>query len=152
MIPEAIVVHHSAGNPQQTLASINAEHKARDFTLSSLNFYIGYHYVIDYFGEVTQTRLDNEIGCHCVPNIGLIGVCLLGNFQISEPSSAQIFSLQKLLYSLEFKYSIKIVVGHRDRNKTLCPGDNLYYAIFEPRANFISRFLAQFFKKPDHYV
>ena len=137
MIPKQIVIHHSASRPHTSVAEINEWHKVRGFTLSSLNFYVGYHYVILFDGSVIQTRRDNEIGCHTIPNEGKIGICLTGNFMTDIPTSDQIVSLTALTNKLKIMYNIKEVYGHRDFSNTECPGDNLYIWVLQQKISWL---------------
>lgn len=129
MIPKYIIVHHTVSSRDNTtIRSINDWHKARDFTLSSLGFYIGYHYLILGSGEVVQTRRDNEMGCHILKqNDGKIGVCLTGNFDIETPTPVQLTSLQGVLEKLKLTYSISDdkILGHKELVSTACPGKEL---------------------------
>lgn len=124
-----IIIHHSASDPMTTVAQINEWHKARDFTLSSLGFYVGYHYVITFDGVITQTRKDYEVGCHCVPNDDKIGICLTGNFERAVPTPKQLEALTFLLNKLKCEYFISDnnVLGHNHFKATECPGTNLSY-------------------------
>ena len=126
MIPNEITIHHSASGFNTTVEDINAWHRKRFNFISSLGSYVGYHYVIDMAGKVTQCRRDNELGAHCIPNDGKIGICLVGNFNETEPRDGQLTSLIELINRLEKVYNINEVCSHRDRNKTECPGNNLY--------------------------
>lgn len=132
MIPKYIIVHHTASNRDNTtVKDVNAWHKVRNFTLSNLGFYIGYHYLILGRGEVVQTRQDYEVGCHCVAqnmNFQSIGICLTGNFNTEEPSKEQLNSLADLLERKlkEFNIPKEKVLGHREVSSTECPGENLF--------------------------
>lgn len=148
MIPSQIIIHHSASGNSTTLEQINEWHKARDFTLSKLGFYIGYHYVIFPNGDKKQVRLDNEIGCHSIPNDGKIGICLVGNFQISDPTKPQIDQLNLLLNSLKKTYNVGNVLGHRDCNKTECPGDNLYKFVLLDKINWLQQLINKLLNRP----
>lgn len=140
MIPNQIVIHHTASLTTYTLDQMNADHKAKFGLISSLGGYIAYHYVIEANGKITQTRRDNEIGCHCPPNEGRIGICLVGNFQLIKPTPEQIVSLSKVVESLQKTYNINEVWGHRDCRKTECPGDNLYmYVQLFAKINWLER-------------
>ena len=123
-----IIVHHSASPAETTVQQMNQWHKDRGFTLSSLGWYVGYHYVIESDGIVTQTRKDEEVGCHCVPNTNKIGVCLTGNFGRAKPTEAQTNALLKLLAQIQYKFAIpdEQIYGHRDFKQTECPGKHLY--------------------------
>jgi hypothetical protein len=126
MIPKEIVIHHSASGSNTPISEIDRWHKQREFPKSTLGFYVGYHYVILSSGQVIQTRRDIEIGAHSPPNDGAIGVCVVGNFELSEPTKDQITSLVKVVDELKKVYNITEVWGHKDRNSTACPGRNLY--------------------------
>ena len=140
MIPQQIVIHHSASSRDRTtIPDINTWHKARDFTLSSLGYYIGYHYVILADGEVVQTRRDNEVGCHCIPNTGKLGICLTGNFEVEIPTDLQLSALKTLSDKLCKVYNIdnRQILGHRELSNTACPGENLFKWVLENRISWL---------------
>lgn len=147
MIPKEIVIHHSASNINTPIFEINHWHKLRNFTKSSLGFYIGYHYVILGTGEIVQTRRDNEIGCHTIPNDGKIGICLTGNFMFENPTNEQIISLSTLIGKLKKDYNIPYVKGHRDFSNTDCPGDNLYKSVLIDKISWLKWFLNVLLRK-----
>lgn len=148
MIPVSIVIHHSASGPKTTVAEINAWHKARDFTLSSLGFYVGYHYVILFDGTFVQTRRDEEIGCHTIPNDGKIGICLTGNFMTDDPTIAQLVTLTDLVRKLKLAYNIPYIQGHRDFSNTQCPGDNLYKIALIDKISWLQKLINLLLKRP----
>lgn len=139
-----IILHHSSA-PQgvaginYTLAECNADHKVRFNMKSSLGYWVGYHYFIDWNGKVTQTRRDEEEGAHCVgynnsaysnyhyPEKKSIGVCLVGNFDFIQPSQAQIQALTGLLQQKikEYNIDVKNIVPHRKYAKKSCFGSRL---------------------------
>ena len=124
-----IVIHHTVSSRDKTtVQDIDAWHKLRwpDFK-GSLGYWVGYHYVITGDGSVKQTREDIETGAHCIPNVGKLGICLTGNFEIEEPSEKQLSSLQTLLIKLKSEYNISDnqIYGHRELSRTLCPGKTL---------------------------
>ena len=123
-----LTIHHSASPITTTLDEINQWHKDRDFTLSKLGFYVGYNFVIFPDGHITQTRLDNEIGCHTKNhNEGNIGICLVGNFNNYAPTKEQWEALTNLIAKKKAQYFIdnKEIKVHSDFSNTECPGDNL---------------------------
>jgi len=142
-----IIVHHSSApesapyidGRNYTLAMCNSDHKVRFNMKSSLGWYIGYHYFIDSFGKVTQTRIDTEEGAHCKgynntaydkiyhPETLSVGICLVGNFDSVLPTEAQISSLTGLLKQLVDKYGIdlKNIVPHRAHAVKTCYGNKL---------------------------
>jgi len=128
--PEAIVVHYDgAGN---SFTSVNAWHKKKWGFLSSIGYFIGYHYFISKNGEIHQGRADNERGAHCVEpgnpnywNTHSLGICLQSKQSITKQ---QKHSLERLLRRLQAKYNIDSnhIYGHRNIKNTLCPGDTIY--------------------------
>ena|SRR5579862_1367335 len=130
-----IVVHHSA-TPTGGASAFDKMHKAKGWDE------LGYHFVI---GNGTDTR-DGQIevgsrwpkqkwGAHTKTpdnrfNEHGIGICLVGNFDVSRPSEAQLKSLSKLVSFLMKTYNIPPdhVLGHRDCKQTDCPGKNMSIA------------------------
>ena len=106
-------------------AEIDASHKGQGWTC------IGYHYVIRKDGTVEQGRPHWTVGAHAYGhNSHTIGIHVCGNFEIGEPTDAQIESLAMLLANLCTDYGLPIdrdhIVGHRELISTACPGKNLY--------------------------
>lgn len=141
MIPKTIVIHHSDSIGSTSITDIDKWHRLRGFPKSSLDFYVGYHYVILSNGTYVQTRKDNEIGYHCIPNDGKIGICLVGDFTLHEPGMVQLYTLQNLLLKLKYEFKIPFVFGHRDFNVTECPGNNLYLSVMIDKLNWAQKFL-----------
>jgi hypothetical protein len=125
-----IVIHHSA-TPTGAAATFDKMHKAKGWDE------LGYHFVI---GNGTDTR-DGQVevgsrwprqkwGAHAKTpdnrfNDFGIGICLVGNFDNTQPSAEQMRSLSKLVAHLMKTYRIPAdrVVGHGDTgNPTHCPG------------------------------
>ena len=124
-----IVVHHSA-TATGGAAAFDKMHKAKGWDE------LGYHFVI---GNGTDTR-DGQIevgsrwpkqkwGAHTKTpdnrfNEHGIGICMVGNFDVSHPTDAQLKSLAHLVSYLMKTYHIPAdhVVGHRDCKQTDCPG------------------------------
>lgn len=138
---EAIILHCSGGivgdptydTSQQSLEVVDSWHKQLGFPKSNAGFCIGYNYVIDWNGAITQTRYEYERGCHCLGmNDKSIGILLQGNFdrlpvlEHSKPSEAQIATLKDLLRQLRQRYPNVPIKGHRfyAPYKT-CPGRNI---------------------------
>jgi N-acetylmuramoyl-L-alanine amidase len=130
-----IVIHHSA-TPTGGAAAFDAMHRAKGWDE------LGYHFVI---GNGTDTR-DGQIevgprwpkqkwGAHAKTpdnrfNDYGIGICLVGNFDVSHPTDAQIKSVAKLTAYLMKTYHIPAdrVLGHKDTKPTDCPGSNVHIA------------------------
>lgn len=112
---------------------------------------IGYHYVIDDDGRIYQGRAggDRVVGGHAYcNNVGTLGIALMGNFEVEEPTQKQVKSLQWLLQHLAEQEEIDLqtdvtyhgkslprIVGHRQLLTTDCPGYYLYEAMDQLRSN-----------------
>jgi LysM repeat protein len=128
-----IVVHHSA-SASGDARSINAFHTYVRRWPNGL----GYHFVIgngtgtpDGFIEAGPRWAKQMDGAHAkspgnrVNQTG-IGICLVGNFEETEPTDAQMEALVALVRRLQRRYNIptRNVIGHRDviKGYTVCPG------------------------------
>jgi len=130
---DAIVIHHSA-SPSGSAAAFNQAHLARGWDG------LGYHFVIgngngspDGAVEVGFRWTQQRWGAHCKTpsnhyNDYGIGICLVGNFNETTPTMAQMASLQRLVSYLANEYRIppSQVLGHREvaGTHTECPGAN----------------------------
>lgn len=120
-----IIIHHSATDKSRTrVKGIDNNHKKRWGMISSLGYYVGYHFVITGKGKITQTRGFKERGIHTAGKNDYIGICITGNFEEQEPNKTQINSLYELLDKIKEMSSIE-VKQHKDFSATLCPGKNL---------------------------
>lgn len=142
-----IVIHHSA-TPTGGAVAFDKMHRAKGWDE------LGYHFVI---GNGTDTR-DGQVevgsrwpkqkwGAHAKTpseqfNRDGIGICLVGNFDVTHPTAAQIKSLTKLVSYLMYTYHIPAdhVLGHRDTKSTDCPGRYMNVALIRRQA---VRMLAQ---------
>jgi len=89
---------------------------------------IGYHFIIDYGGQVWEGRQLKYQGAHVSDNNGgNIGVVLLGDFNQQRPSPEQKKTLKRLLEYLKSTYNVPIsrIYTHRELKPTDCPGDVL---------------------------
>ncbi len=132
----AIVIHHS-GTKKGNAAIFDKWHRESNHWEG-----IGYDFVIGNGNgsgngqvEVTFRWRDQIAGAHCggTPrnwaNEDAIGICLVGDFSITAPTSWQMQSLVKLIRFLQRQYSIpkSRIYGHRNTpgypGKTSCPGN-----------------------------
>lgn len=106
---------------------------------------IGYHYLIDEEGQIYEGKAGGKyvVGGHAYcNNINTLGIALLGNFEIEQPTQKQMKALQWLIADLADTYDIDLnknvsfhgktmtpVVGHRDLLSTDCPGFYAYGAL-----------------------
>ncbi|MGF1634860.1 MAG: N-acetylmuramoyl-L-alanine amidase [Phycisphaerae bacterium] len=124
-----IVVHHSATDG----GSASAFHRAHQ---NKGWDELGYHFVIgngqgsgDGVIEVGPRWNKQKWGAHAKTpdnrfNDHGIGICLVGNFENSRPTQAQLRSLARLIGYLMVENNIPEdkVIGHRDTKDTQCPG------------------------------
>jgi len=128
-----IVLHHTASS-SGSVQSIHEIHKRRKDRNGNPWMGIGYHFVIGNGkgmkdGEIQPTfRWKKQLhGAHAgvkeYNELG-IGIALVGNFEETRPTAAQLKSAKRLVQSLRTSYSIstKRVVTHQKVNKTACPG------------------------------
>jgi len=131
-----VIIHHSA-TAAGSAELFDKAHRERGWDE------LGYHFVIDNGQGGPDGRVEvgsrwrkQKWGAHCggtpdneYNNYG-IGICLVGDFSHSLPSSAQMASLRNLLTYLVQKYDIapENVIGHCDAPNatTQCPGAALY--------------------------
>ena len=124
---DKIVIHHT-GNPTDdnlSAIAIHSSHQAQGWSG------IGYHYVVRKDGTVEEGRPHWTIGAHAYgDNSHTIGIHVCGNFEIGQPTDAQIESLAMLISGLAYDQGLPIndqtVVAHRDLMPTACCGKNLY--------------------------
>ncbi|MBP7114113.1 MAG: N-acetylmuramoyl-L-alanine amidase [Candidatus Peribacteraceae bacterium] len=136
-----LVVHHSAlivkDDPRPAVERVRALYKYHAVTNGWGD--VGYNFLIDEEGKVYEGRLGGKysVGGHAYcNNVGTLGIVMMGNFEMEQPSDAQAKSLQRLLanlasdYHIDTKKSVQFhgkkfdspIVRHRDLLSTLCPG------------------------------
>jgi hypothetical protein len=124
-----IVIHHSA-SPSGSMAVFDKEHKAKGWDGVGYDFVIGNGTdTADGQVEVTPRWPIQKWGAHAKTpdnryNEYGIGICMVGNFDVTRPTARQLASLTKLVAFLMETYHItpKNVLGHRDTKATDCPG------------------------------
>ncbi|MDR2189703.1 MAG: N-acetylmuramoyl-L-alanine amidase [Candidatus Peribacteria bacterium] len=146
-----LVVHHTAMeyDTQRTPEEIK-QHLQRIYRYHTIDRDfgdIGYNFLIDHLGNIYEGRAGGEgaVGMHVAyNNIASVGISLMGNFEETEPSQAQIDALTDLLTALAKQYHIdptaqeqyfqpsssapymsvktlSTIVGHGDIAPTACP-------------------------------
>ncbi|MDT8901352.1 peptidoglycan recognition family protein [Anaeroselena agilis] len=125
---DMIVIHHTKIE-NMTVASIHDLHLRNGWAG------IGYHKVILPDGAIADGRPEYAIGAHALGvNSHSVGISLVGDFDVSLPSPAQLSSLISLTAQLAAKYGVSParVVGHRDVYAgTTCPGRIFPWAEFK---------------------
>ena len=131
-----IVIHHSA-TPTGGARAFDLLHKAKGWDE------LGYHFVIGNGTDTPDGRIEvgsrwpkQKWGAHDKTpgnqyNEHGIGICLVGNFDVSHPSPAQIRSLERLVAYLMKTYRIPAdhVLGHGETKPTDCPGRYMNVAL-----------------------
>lgn len=129
----AIVIHHS-GTRSGSAAIFDRWHKEGNYWEG-----VGYDFVIGNGTnsangqvEVTFRWREQKIGAHCKTpnnwaNEKAVGICLVGNFNRTVPTTKQMQSLVKLIRFLQSRYGIpkSRIYGHNitpGANATDCPG------------------------------
>lgn len=128
-----IVLHHSAAGTG-SVESIDAAHKQRLDADGMPWRGIGYHFVIGNGdgmpdGEIQPTFRWREQcdGAHAgvaqFNQLG-VGICLIGDFESTPPTHAQLAALDRLIIALRQEYGIDEtrILAHRDLKPTACPG------------------------------
>lgn len=133
--PKYIILHCSDVSYTKVfdqLKSINQYHRdERGFPKSSLNLFVGYHYLITGEREY-QCRLDTDEGAHCNQhenglslNFQSIGICVGFDGDIEYPTATQYALLQKRVWALQDKYGIpndKVRFHRQYATSKTCPG------------------------------
>lgn len=145
--PSRITVHHTA-TPQDKIELLTSTEIVRG--IYQYHVYgrgwddIGYHYLIDQEGNIFEGVNPVDAGAHVAwRNSNNLGVALIGNFEIVEPTKeqldvlalllahhSQLFNIDPLGESLYFDEDVHNIAGHRDVADhdygTSCPGKNLH--------------------------
>ncbi len=131
----AIVIHHS-GTTNGNAAIFDKWHKQGNHWEG-----VGYNFVIgngtdsaDGQVEITFRWSEQTTGAHCKTpnnwaNENAVGICLVGNFNDTVPTTRQMNSLLRLIRFLQNRYSIpqSRIYGHKNTpgaRVTDCPGKN----------------------------
>ncbi len=142
-----ITVHHTAtrlpGNSARVAAdaikSYQREHQEKEGWAD-----IGYHFLIDPSGRIWEGRPISYQGAHAGSpqlNVGNVGIALIGDFTVQQPSAAQKRALTDLLDSLCAKYRVAHgrVYTHQEMlgGGTECPGPALQRVVEQWRRGVV---------------
>jgi hypothetical protein len=113
---DKIIIHcDDNSNPNWGLKELRILHEERGFGG------IGYHYWIDFDGNIHATRPIDVVGCHAAgENQYSIGICLHGSDKFNV---VQFKSLARIVGDLSHKYKItaKNIHPHSDYSMKTCP-------------------------------
>ncbi|NPV66366.1 MAG: N-acetylmuramoyl-L-alanine amidase [Anaerolineae bacterium] len=120
-----VVIHHSANYGRDdidTLLYIQRRHREeRGWADVAYHFFVGREGMI-YAGRPLDVRGTHVAGY----NTGSVGVCLLGNFEETEPTVSQLANTLLLVQWLAAILGLTHLAGHSEFNpETECPGDHL---------------------------
>lgn len=132
---ETIFVHCSATRPDWMIDRNFSErvNEIKRWHLEKKWSDIGYHWIIDRDGSITQGRKEHVVGAHAQNhNTGSIGICLIGGFGSSEVdpfeknfTAKQDHALRTLINDIKSRTPIKRVRGHNEVAAKACPGFNV---------------------------
>jgi hypothetical protein len=123
-----LALHHTAGNQvgsaaaPRELRAVQRFHQARRGWID-----VAYHLFVDAEGAVWQGRdlsWAGDTATHYAP-AGWLLVCALGNFEVDQPTPAQLDTLQTLLAHLAAAHGLERFGVHRQLAATRCPGRHL---------------------------
>lgn len=125
MTPRKIILHHSLTKDSGTVSwqAIRRYHVETNGWRD-----IGYHFGVELVNDTYELfvgRMVNEVGAHTLgQNSDSIGVCLVGNFDLAEPSPEQWATAVRLCRGLRSLAGIPAsqIFGHRDFAAKSCPG------------------------------
>jgi len=126
---DKIIVHHSATTGGDAYSFADYHVHKKDWPG------IGYHAVIDKDANIYLTNNSTTISYNCSgQNSTSIGICIIGNFEKTEPTKEQINSLTHIInFYNELTEKNLTIYGHRDFRKTSCCGRNLYAQLKQVR-------------------
>ena len=100
---------------------------------------IGYHYIIDRGGRVYEGRSLKYQGAHVgrEHNPHNLGIMCLGNFELQQPSEAQLRTLAETVAHLRRRHKVPSgrIYTHRELSPTVCPGRYMQPRIVAMRNN-----------------
>ena len=140
--PWRITVHHEGSDTDDLFSESGVAERLRTITKVQEQSVgegglgagdLAYHFVIDRSGRIWEGRSLSWQGAHAgngTANTGNIGVVLLGNFDVQEPTASQLLSLRQLLANLCQRYTVRPenIYGHDEVKtqyglpSTRCPG------------------------------
>jgi len=125
---EGICIHHSSSN-DVSRETVNSWHRMRGWGKKYLDgiYSIGYHFLVHKDGIIETGRPLSISGAHAKGyNERLIGLCVLGNFEVESPSNEQYVITAYLITLLSkiYNFDSSKVYFHRDISNTNCPGKN----------------------------
>jgi hypothetical protein len=89
---------------------------------------VGYHFVVSPSGRIFRCRPVDRLGAHVLGhNLGTVGICLMGDFELERPTRAALGSLAHVRRLVPGAAKAPLL-GHRDHRgheTSACPGRSL---------------------------
>lgn len=123
-----VVIHHSGTSSDYTPEQIASYHVSAGNHICTTGCPgIAYHFLIANDGAGYQVNDLETVSYHVGDNnTASVGICLIGDYNILEPTTKQLSRVKQLIRYVEQKTGKKLeVVGHRDMRSTSCPGNNI---------------------------
>ncbi len=137
-----LTIHHDGMAPVSLRSQQDAARRIESIRASHVNARgfadIGYHYIIDPTGRVWEGRPSWKQGAHVKDqNEHNIGVMVLGNFEVQQPTPQALASVDQFLSVLmqRHKVSLSRVYTHQEIGQSGCPGRNLQRYMDQTRAS-----------------
>ncbi|XP_059470218.1 peptidoglycan-recognition protein 2-like [Neocloeon triangulifer] len=138
-----VVIHHSESGTCSSQASCSALVRGFQDQHMDVNGWsdIGYSFLVGGDGNIYEGRGWDRVGAHAPGyNSNSIGICFIGSYISSAPSSTLVDPVRQLIQcGMDDRYVqlAHMTIGHRQAVATDCPGDALYSLIqtwpdFEP--------------------
>ena len=126
-----ITLHHTAEHGAvATLPDVEVIRRIENYHRNGRKWCaIGYHYLVGKDVRVYEGRPANLQGAHVLSeNENNIGISMMGDWDKKMPSARQLSALKAFLDDTRdrFKVAKTKVYGHRDLNRSVCPGEALY--------------------------
>lgn len=119
--PRDTVLHHTAvSSKNDQFEGVDNHHRKKGYPLSSLGFYVGYHYFIERNGKIIQAREHTDEGAHTLGgwNVKTLAICFAGDFNKEVPTDAQLVAGRALVKKLGMP---ALLHREADTHRT-CPG------------------------------
>jgi uncharacterized protein (TIGR03382 family) len=130
--PAKVTVHHTATPLPDSVSPEARVRQIQNYHIDTRGWCdIGYHFLVDWNGEMWQGRNETVIGAHVANNnTNNVGISFMGTYSSTPASNAQLDACAGLLGWLNDNYGIPLtrsyIKGHRQYASTSCPGDRLY--------------------------
>src|SRR3989339_475615 len=160
--PTHVIMHHGA-SPDTYTDGYSIVRSYWDYHVNTNGWLdIGYNYLVDKYGNIFQGRYNpsnttqDVQGAHATSyNSYSIGICFLGNTDVTNSTTVQLSKLEDLLaWWFDWRgfdpttsasinsQNLPRVMGHRDVASTTCPGNNLYNLLAQIRTNTKNNIIA----------